>query len=97
MNFNLKKEILSCNSDIFSELFYTNTLVNVTRNCCQEREFKGEYYGIPQHFTEKISDERNEYISLLTLIADRLKLLHDLNMTIEKNLSYLHEDANYRS
>ena len=96
MNLNLMTEALSCNDEVLNELFSTKALVNVTKNCCQEREFKGEYYGIPQHFIPKISDERNEYISLLTLISDKLKYIHKLNLNMEEKLS-LYENTNYRS
>ena len=81
--------------EVMYELFNTNTLVNVAKLCCQEKEFKGEYYGIPQNFIPMISNERNEYISLLTLISDKLNNINRLNLNAQKELSCLNKDSNY--
>lgn len=86
-----KSSMLSCNDEISDELYNTNVLVNVARTSCQNREFKGEYYGIPQNIIPKISNERNEYISLLTLISDKISHINKLNLQIESELSGLYK------
>ena len=91
---NHKSDALSYQDEVFNELYYTKTLVEATKTCCQDREFKGQYYGIPQNYIPMISDERNEYISLLTLISDKLKNMHKLNLCLEKEICCLHESYN---
>jgi len=94
MDINRKSCALSFQDEVFNELYYMNTLINVTKNACQEREFKGEYYGIPKDFVKNISDERNEYISLLSLASDKLKNTLTLNLSLEKELT-LNKNTNY--
>ena len=67
-----KSEYLSYQDEVLEGLFDAKTLVNVTKKCCLTREFNGDYYGIPKDYVPMISNERNEYISLLTLISDKL-------------------------
>lgn len=87
--FERKSDILSCNSKAYDELHNTAVLIHAIKTCCQTREFLGEYYGIPQDFTEMLSNERNEYISLLSMTSDKLDKLKDLNLSLERELSLL--------
>ena len=82
-----KNSLLIYNDEIYNTIFSTNVLVNATKCCCQDKEFRGEYYGIPQKFIYKISNERNEYISLLTLISDKIRNVQKLNHCIERELT----------
>jgi len=68
---------------MFSELYSLNTLVNMTKNYCQDLEFKGQYYGGDSDFAKKLSDERNEYLTMLNLIAGKLNTVINLNLNIE--------------
>ncbi len=94
MDIHRKSDALSFQNDICNELYYINTLINVTKSVCQEREFKSDYYGIPNNYTKQISDERNEYISLLSLVSDKLKYIMTLNLSLEKELS-LNKNSDY--
>jgi hypothetical protein len=58
----------------------------MTKNYCQELEFKGEYYGCNNKIIKKLSIERNEYITMLTLIANKLEEVIALNLNIEREL-----------
>ena len=74
-------DALSYQDEVLSELYNTNVLVNAAKNCCQVREFQGNYYGIPQNFVPMISNERNEYISILTMISDKLNYIGKINIS----------------
>ena len=84
-----KSNVLAYNEELFNEVYSANVLLNATICCCQEKEFRGEYYGIPQNFTQKISNERNEYLSLLTILSDKIKHIYKLNNLVEQELSYI--------
>ena len=83
---NSTDSIILCQDKMFSELYSLNTLVNMTKNYCQELEFKGEYYGGNKICVKKISEERNEYLTMLSLIRNKLDKLINLNVNLEKEL-----------
>lgn len=87
MNINRKNVILSYQDELLNELYNANTLIKAAMTCCQEREFNSEYYGIPQNYVSYISNERNEYLSLLTLAFDRMQYVNTINMNIENELT----------
>ena len=95
MKSNKKRNAMFCHDEIMNELFTTQTLVDVAKASCMTREFKGEYYGIPQNYVPMISNERNEYISLFTIISDKLKYAHNLNLNLEQELTILHQNSDY--
>ena len=91
-----KRDILSYQNDVFNNLHYANTLVNMTKLYCSEREYKGQYYGISQKNLKLLSDERNEYLAMLDLISDKLSDIQKLNLCIEEELT-LHDNADNSS
>lgn len=72
MDYCSKSEILAYKDEVLSELYCANTLVDAAKTCCLVKEFNNEYYGIPQSFRSSISNERNQYISMLTIIYDKI-------------------------
>ena len=82
-------KILTYNEAMLDELYNAGVLINATKCCCQEREFRGEYYGIPDIYTDKISNERNEYLSLLSLLSDKINHINKLNLRLCKEVSYI--------
>ncbi len=80
MDYCRKSDLLAYQDEILCELYNTNTLVNATKTCCQVREFNSDYYGIPKDYVPMISNERNEYISMLTIIADKLNYIGTLKI-----------------
>lgn len=83
-----QKDISRFYQDAFSEMYVVNTLINVARSNCLEKEFKAEYYGIPLEFTGYISDERNDYINILSVVADRISNLIELYLLHENEFGY---------
>jgi len=84
-----KTDILSCQNEVLDELYHALALINAIKTSCQSKEFSGEYYGIPRDFASHLSDERNEYLSLLTLLNDKIMKIKTLNLCMENQLSYL--------
>ena len=82
-----KKNVLAYNEEAVNEIYNVDVLVNAIKCCCMEKEFKGEYYGIPNVFVQQISNERNEYLSLLTILSDKIKYINSLQYKIEKELT----------
>ena len=82
------KNICKFYQDAFSEMYIVNTLINVAKNNCQEKEFKSEYYGIPMKYISCISDERNDYINILSVVADKLSHLIELYLLHENEFNY---------
>lgn len=80
MDYCRKSDALAYQDEVLSELYSINTLVNATKTCCQLREFNGEYYGIPKDYVPMISNERNEYISLLSILSDKINYIGKLNL-----------------
>ena len=73
--------------EVIDEVYSADVLLNATICCCQEKEFRGEYYGIPEVFVKKISNERNEYLSLMTLLSDKIRYIGTLHEHIERELT----------
>ena len=96
MNQNRKSDVLSYNDKLSDEIYNINTLVNAMIICCREKEFKNEYYGIPQKFIPMLSNERNENLSLLSLISNKLKILNNLSLYLDKEQT-LHQNTDYCS
>lgn len=86
-----KSDILSYNDEAFDELQNTSTLINSLLLSCQDKEFRGQYYDIPEKSVYKLSEERNSYLSLLSMASDKLYNLKKIHLNIEKKLSTLHK------
>lgn len=89
---NRKSDVLSYNNEAFREIHNTTSLIDAVLTCCQDKEFRGIYYDIPRKSAIKLSEERNGYMSLLTMASDRLNNLKQLNINIENELT-LHQNT----
>ncbi len=89
-NFNT---IAKINEELFGEIYVLNSAVNMVRNSCFEKENKSIYYGLVNDGVQKISNERNDYINMLTVAADKISNVISLNLAMEKELS-LYQDSN---
>lgn len=74
--------------EAFREMYVVNTLIKAVINNCQGKEFSTQYYGIPQEYVYRISDERNEYLNILYVASDRISELIDLYLKHETTFSY---------
>ncbi len=80
-------ELLNYNEQIFNELYKMDTLIKMTKNMCEEKEFSGQYYGVTDDNINKLSAERNDYINMLTIASDTVSFLLKLNLDLEKFMS----------
>ena len=77
--------LVGCYEQIFNELYMADTIVNITRNSCLDREFSGQYYGL--------SAERNNYINMLTILSEKISNIMELNIAMENEI-LLQENSN---
>lgn len=81
-------EINEFYQEAFREMYVVNTLINAVIDNCQGKEFNAQYYGIPQEFTCKISNERNDYLNILYVASDRITELIKLYLKHENAFCY---------
>ena len=81
-----KSDVVSYNNKAFSELHDIKALLKATITYCNDKEFKGIYYDLSNKLKEKLSEERNEYVSLLEIAINKLDILININTYIEKEL-----------
>ena len=73
--------------EAFEELYIIDTLVRMTKKSCEDHEFSGEYYGISKNMAVKLSEERNSYINMLTLLSEKVSNLKKIKLCMEKELT----------
>ncbi len=87
-------KLLCCYQEAFEELYIIESIVNMTMSSCQEREFSGQYYGIPAENLPQLSAERNNYINMLMLLSERIANIMTLNLSMEKEITLLEQNSN---
>ena len=83
-----KKVVLSC-ENCFDKLYMLESILQFTREVCQEKEFSSIYYNLPPKYKFTLSEERNHYINMLSLALDRVSDLKQINFCIENILEEL--------
>ncbi len=78
--------LLNIHEKTFNEVYIIDTLVEMTRKSCQDREFSGQYYGISAGMAVKLSEERNQYINMLDMLSERIRNIKNLNLLLEKEI-----------
>ena len=86
MGTNHLNRLVGCYEQIFNELYMADTIVNITRNSCLDREFSGQYYGIPAESSAQLSAERNNYINMLTILSEKISNIMELNIAMENEI-----------
>lgn len=86
MSNNSINNLLGCSEQVFDELYAADTIVSITKNSCMEREFSGQYYGTSGKESKKLSEERNNYINMLTILSEKISNLKRLTLSIEKEI-----------
>ncbi len=70
------------NENMINELYTLESLVKTTVENCLNKECNSEYYR-EQDRKKKISEERNDYINILTIALSKIKHIQMLNTEIE--------------
>ncbi len=83
-----KKIQLFCDN-CFSQLYYLESILQLTKDVCQEKEFSSIYYNLPPKYKFVLSAERNHYINMLSLALDRVANIKQINNGLEDDLAKL--------
>ncbi len=79
---------LSCDN-FFNQLYSLESILRLTKDVCQEKEFSSIYYNLPPKDKYVLSEERNHYINMLDLALDRVSDLIEINYSMENELTKL--------
>lgn len=80
------EKLLNYHQRMFNELYIIESIINMTTKSCLEREFNGDYYGMSNKLSAKLSVERNHYINLLNVATERIALVLELNTSAENEI-----------
>ncbi len=83
------KNVLACFESTFDELFLLESVIKLTKEACLDREVSSQYYNLPEEKKRYLSEERNNYINMLSIALDRVKNLKEINSQIEEEIAYL--------
>ncbi len=75
-------EVNCINEDMINELYTLESLVKTTVENCLNKECSSEYYPEEER-KRRISEERNDYINILTIALSKIKHIQMLNTEIE--------------
>lgn len=89
MDITLNRKILSRVENIFEELSALESIIKLTKDACYEQESVSNYYNLNAKEKLILSAERNHYINLLNIALDKVTSLQELNILLEKEISYL--------
>ncbi|MCQ2739685.1 MAG: hypothetical protein MJ237_05595 [bacterium] len=79
---NHKMAQLYC-EDCFNQIFYLKSILQLTKEACQEREFSSIYYSLQENNKILLSEERNHYINMLKMAQERLGELENISSRLE--------------
>ena len=83
MSKELNSQKLNCiNENIIDELLAVESLIKTTVNNCMNRECN-TWNSTEESMTKLMSEERNDYINILTLALEKIKHVQLLNDEIE--------------
>ncbi len=83
---NSYRNLLSYSQEVFDELHTIDSIVQLTKQSCEEREFSGKYYDIPADKSVRLSAERNHYINMLNILSERISNMISLNLSMENEI-----------
>ncbi len=79
----LNRQKMNCiTENMITELLTVESLIKTTVNNCLNKECTAQYYA-GKDLCRQLSEERNDYINLLTLALEKIKHLQMLNDEIE--------------
>lgn len=83
------KAVKLCCESIYDQLFHLESIIKITKNACLDKEFQSVYYNLSSKAKYTLSEERNNYINMLTIALDKISELKAINDNIENELSCL--------
>ncbi len=83
MDTKLNSQKLNCiNENIVDELLTVESLIKTTVNNCRTKDCSAICYA-GENLTKQLSEERNDYINVLSLALEKIKHVQMLNDEIE--------------
>ena len=79
-------EILSTFDGCNTELATLESVVKAAKELCLDKELSSYYYNLTVPAKIGLSDERNNYINLLSIALDKIENIKTINDSIEKEL-----------
>ena len=83
-----KSIMLSCDFAI-ERLFSIETIIKLTKEYCLAKEIKSIHCNLSLSDKKILSEERNQYITMLNLALEKLQELRNLNQELEEKLTAL--------
>ena len=86
-------DIVLYTDKVFDELYILESILKLTKESCQGQEFTSNYYNLPDKNVVLLSEERNNYINMLTLAIGIISKLKKIGLMLEKELPYLKQNS----
>ena len=84
----INSDVITCFEDSFTELYYLESLIKLTKEACLEREISANYYNLSDIDKLNLSEERNHYINMLTMALDKVSNIKAISLDMEKCIPY---------
>ena len=68
---------------IFDKIYTLESIIKLTLSNCQDKEITSSYYDVSSKNTIKLSEERNNYINMLTIALEKLEQLKTISSNLE--------------
>lgn len=84
------RSLIFTNFDVqIQELYELESLINAIKEVCLDKEFRNIDYNLPNNERLKLSNERNNYINLLSIALYKIQSLQNVIYKIEDGLNQL--------
>ena len=70
---------------IFDKISTLESLIKLTLNECKDKEIRANYYDIPFDNIINLSEERNNYINMLTVALEKIEQIKIISSNLEIN------------
>ena len=87
MEIKCTNEVQSELNVVLSELYTLESIIELIKDTCLEKELSLKYYGLKNCELLKLSTERSHYINLLSICLDKINNLKKVNENLELNFS----------
>lgn len=93
---------MSCRLNSESKITFDNafelidslkSVINFTKKVCEDKEILSKYYNLTSEDKLSLSEERNNYINMLSIALDKVKSLENINICLEEEFIILKQYA----
>lgn len=87
---NVLDSLLTIANDSCNEIESLESLIELTKKYCLDREINAIYYNLETTEKKVLSEERNHYINLLEIASEKVLLLKSKCLELETFVTKLH-------